>query len=130
MELFAKVLLSLSAPSLATPTLVPDEIIPKVEVVARVSFAPAARLQFLMKLLLAPAPVPALDNQTTAVNDPVDVLIIVRLRSVPALREPSMVMRSAPFSLIRAAVAEPEIIRGAPVGTSVIVKLLAGSSIV
>src|SRR4030095_6124241 len=130
MELLAKVLLSLSVPSVATLILAPDEMIPKVEVVARVSFAPAARLQFLMTLLVAPAPVPALDNHTTAVNDPVDVLIIVKLRSVLALKEPSMVTRSAPFSLIRAAVAEPEMVRVAPVGTNVIVKLLAGSSIV
>src|SRR4030095_13604433 len=125
MELFVNVLLSLSAPSTPAFMVAPDEMIPNVDVVASVSFAPAARLQFLITLLVAPRPVPALDNQMTAVGEVVAVLLIVKLRSVPALKEPSIVMRSAPFNLIRAAVDEPEMIRGAPVGTKVTVKLLA-----
>src|SRR5437764_12466003 len=86
--------------------------------------------QFLMVLLVAPSVAVALASQITAEDVPVFVLAIVKLRSVPPLVEPSIVTRSAPLSLMRPEVEEPEIVRCAPVGIIVTVKLLpVGSSL-
>src|SRR3954470_12091361 len=67
--------------------------------------------QFLIVSLVAPAPTPRLITETTVV--PLDdelVLIILRLRSVPPLFEPSIVTKSAPFRVITPVVEEVVIV--------------------
>src|ERR1041385_5715887 len=88
--LFVKVLLSLSRPSFVALILAPEESIPNVAVVFAVSSAPADRLQFLITLWVAPAPVPALDNQITAVDGFRSVFEIVRFLVALPLFEPSI----------------------------------------
>ena len=51
---------------------------------------PVEILQFLILLLVAPAPVPKLASNM-AVGEVVDVLVMVRLLSVPPLKEPLIV---------------------------------------
>src|SRR3954468_8478137 len=121
MALFMNVLLSLFAPSLVVMIEVPDERMPKVSLVDADWSTPQAMLQFLMVLLIAPAPLPRLDSQMAAVPAVVAVLVIVRLRSVPPLVEPSIVRRSAPLSLMSAVAEVPDIVCGAPLGLIVTV---------
>src|SRR5437868_8388982 len=121
MALFMKVLVSLLAPSLVVLIVLSEERMPKVSEVDADCSTPQAMLQFLTVLPVAPAPLPRLDSQMAAVPAVALVFVIVRLRSVPALSEPSIVTRSAPLSLIKAVVEAPEIVCAAPVGLIVTV---------
>src|SRR5262245_14760768 len=95
------------------PTVVPPTNTPaKVVVVALPD-----RTRFLIVFDVAPSDAVGLCSPITAEAVPVFVFVIVRLLSVPdPPSDPSIVTRSAPFSLISAPVAEPVIARGAPVG--------------
>src|SRR5436305_5867159 len=93
------VLLAVSA---APPKVVPlPEIMPATVVV----LALPDMMQFLIVLLVAPSLAEALAIQIAALLVPVSLSTIVRLRSVPPLFDPSIVTKSAPFSLITVVVA-------------------------
>src|SRR5205085_9513038 len=121
MALLLNVLLSLLAPSLDVLIEVPDERMPNVSLVEVDWSTPQAMLQFLTVSPVAPAPLPRLDSQMAAVPAAVLALVMVRLRSVPPLVEPSIVTRSAPLSLMSAVVEVPEMACGAPLGLIVTV---------
>ena len=77
-----------------------------------------------MMSLVAPAPVPRLLTQTAAVFDAVDVLLMVRLRSVAPEFEPSMVTKSAPLNLMMLVAGEPVIVATLPTAGRMVRRLV------
>src|SRR5436309_1488227 len=95
---------------LATSELLPnDRAVPPLKIPNNVVVALLPVIvQFLIVLLLALSAAEGVESQITADDVPVFVLVMAMLRALPVPPfEPSIVTRSAPFSLIRALAEEP-----------------------